>query len=115
MRASSFEAAAGSRRGAAAEVLGLADRLTTLATVRSPLKRLLRNMFLRVVGALPFATSHARIARRLLAHLEPAVRGKVSAPCSAYFGADQEHRVTAMRQAFGLVRTEHGFARNCTG
>jgi 2-polyprenyl-6-methoxyphenol hydroxylase-like FAD-dependent oxidoreductase len=42
------------RRPAAAQVLGLADRLTTLATVRSPLERLLRNALLRILGALPF-------------------------------------------------------------
>lgn len=81
MRASSFEAAAGSRRGAAAEVLGLADRLTTLATVRSPLKRLLRNMFLRVVGALPFVMRRIELglsglSRAVFARVPPVeVRG----------------------------------------
>lgn len=42
------------RRPAASEVLALADRLTTLATVQSPLMRLLRNAFLRIIDALPF-------------------------------------------------------------
>jgi len=40
------------RRPAAAQVLGLADRLTTLATVRSPIARALRNVLLRVVDQL---------------------------------------------------------------
>lgn len=42
------------RQPAAAEVLGIADRLTNMATARSSLKRLLRNALLRIVGSLPF-------------------------------------------------------------
>lgn len=42
------------RRPAAAEVIELADRLTTMATVRRPLARALRNALLRVVARVPF-------------------------------------------------------------
>jgi 2-polyprenyl-6-methoxyphenol hydroxylase-like FAD-dependent oxidoreductase len=42
------------RQPAAAQVIGIADCLTTLATVPTSLKRLLRNALLRVVGSLPF-------------------------------------------------------------
>ncbi len=71
------------RRPAAAQVLGLADRLTTLATVRSPLKRLLRNALLRVVGALPFLKrriemSLSGLARAPFAQVPPtAVKGSL--------------------------------------
>jgi 2-polyprenyl-6-methoxyphenol hydroxylase-like FAD-dependent oxidoreductase len=41
------------RRPAAQEVLGLAGRLTAMATVKSPMGRRLRNIFLRMVGGLP--------------------------------------------------------------
>jgi 2-polyprenyl-6-methoxyphenol hydroxylase-like FAD-dependent oxidoreductase len=41
------------RRPAAAQVLQLADRLTTLATVRNPIARALRNFLLRVVDLFP--------------------------------------------------------------
>lgn len=71
------------RRPAAREVLGLADRLTTLATVRSPLMRLLRNLFLRVISVLPFVKrkielSLSGLSRARFAQLPPVeVRGSV--------------------------------------
>jgi 2-polyprenyl-6-methoxyphenol hydroxylase-like FAD-dependent oxidoreductase len=42
------------RQPAAAQVIQIADRLTTMATVRSPLKRWLRNTLLRSIGCVPF-------------------------------------------------------------
>jgi 2-polyprenyl-6-methoxyphenol hydroxylase-like FAD-dependent oxidoreductase len=41
------------RQPAAQQVLGLAGRLTAMATIRSPLGRRLRNLFLGLVGRLP--------------------------------------------------------------
>jgi 2-polyprenyl-6-methoxyphenol hydroxylase-like FAD-dependent oxidoreductase len=41
------------RRPAAAQVLGLAGRLTRMATVRGAVGRMARNALLRVVGSLP--------------------------------------------------------------
>lgn len=41
------------RRPAAEEVLALADRMTRIATVRSPVFRVLRNLALRIMGASP--------------------------------------------------------------
>lgn len=41
------------RRPAAQMVLGASDRLTRMATVRSPLRRLLRNALLRLLDAIP--------------------------------------------------------------
>ena len=41
------------RRPAAEEVLALADRMTRIATVRSPVARVLRNLTLRIMGASP--------------------------------------------------------------
>lgn len=43
------------RRPAAAQVLGLADRLTSLATMRSQPRRLVRNAVLSLIDKLPFA------------------------------------------------------------
>lgn len=64
------------RRPAAAQVLGIADRLTNLATARSWLKRLLRNVLLRLVGSLPFmrrrlAMGLSGLGRATLAEVPP--------------------------------------------
>lgn len=71
------------RRPAAAQVLELSDRLTTFATVRSPLKRLLRNLLLRVLGALPFVKNRLErnlsgIARAEFARVPPAATPRPS-------------------------------------
>jgi 2-polyprenyl-6-methoxyphenol hydroxylase-like FAD-dependent oxidoreductase len=69
------------RRPAAAQVLSLADRLTKMATARSPLRRWLRNTLLWVVDHLPFAKhriamSLAGLSRAHLARLpDPDARG----------------------------------------
>jgi 2-polyprenyl-6-methoxyphenol hydroxylase-like FAD-dependent oxidoreductase len=70
------------RRPAAAQVLGLSDRLTTLATVRNPFARLLRNAFLRVLGVLPFVKrrlemSLSGLARAALARVSPATQASL--------------------------------------
>jgi 2-polyprenyl-6-methoxyphenol hydroxylase-like FAD-dependent oxidoreductase len=62
------------RRTAAAQVLSLADRLTQVATVRSPVRRWLRNTLLWFVDHLPFAKrriamSLAGLSRAHLAQL----------------------------------------------
>lgn len=62
------------RRPAAIAVLGLAGRLTTLATARSTARRLLRNAVLRVINALPWAKRRlvmnlSGISRRALAQV----------------------------------------------
>jgi hypothetical protein len=64
------------RHPAAAQVIGIADRLTTMATMQSPLKRLLRNVLLRVVGSLPFlkrriAMSLSGLGRAAMAEVPP--------------------------------------------
>jgi 2-polyprenyl-6-methoxyphenol hydroxylase-like FAD-dependent oxidoreductase len=64
------------RQPAAAQVIGIADRLTTMATMQSPLKRLLRNALLRVVGSLPFlkrriAMGLSGLGRAALAEVPP--------------------------------------------
>lgn len=64
------------RQPAAAQVIGIADRLTTMATVRSSFKRLLRNALLRLVGSLPFlklrlAMSLSGLGRAALAEVPP--------------------------------------------
>jgi 2-polyprenyl-6-methoxyphenol hydroxylase-like FAD-dependent oxidoreductase len=64
------------RQPAAAQVIGIADRLTNMATAQSWLKRLLRNALLRVVGSLPFmkrriAMSLSGLSRAALAEVPP--------------------------------------------
>lgn len=64
------------RQPAAAQVIGIADRLTNMATAQSWLKRSLRNALLRVVGCLPFfkrriAMSLSGLGRAALAEVPP--------------------------------------------
>jgi 2-polyprenyl-6-methoxyphenol hydroxylase-like FAD-dependent oxidoreductase len=64
------------RQPAAAQVIGIADRLTHMATVQSSLKRVLRNALLRVVGSLPFfkrriAMNLSGLGRAALAEVPP--------------------------------------------
>jgi len=74
------------RRPAASEVLALADRLTTLATVQSPLMRLLRNAFLRIIDALPFVKRRIELglsglSRAVFAQVPPAeLKGSLPPP-----------------------------------
>jgi 2-polyprenyl-6-methoxyphenol hydroxylase-like FAD-dependent oxidoreductase len=76
------------RHPAAAQVIGIADRLTNMATVRSSLKRMLRNALLRIVGSLPFfkrriALSLSGLGRAALAEVPPLSVGNAPAalPC----------------------------------
>lgn len=62
------------RRPAAQEVLGLAGRLTTMATVRSAPRRFLRNAVLRTIGLIPatrrrFEMNLSGLSRRAAAEL----------------------------------------------
>jgi 2-polyprenyl-6-methoxyphenol hydroxylase-like FAD-dependent oxidoreductase len=64
------------RQPAAAQVIGIADRLTNMATAQGSLERLLRNTLLRVVGSLPFfrrriAMSLSGLGRAALAEVPP--------------------------------------------
>ncbi|HYO97114.1 MAG TPA: NAD(P)/FAD-dependent oxidoreductase [Polyangiaceae bacterium] len=73
------------RQPAAAQVIGIADRLTTMATMRSSLQRLLRNALLRVIGRLPFlrrriAMSLSGLARAALAEIPPVTLALDPAP-----------------------------------
>jgi 2-polyprenyl-6-methoxyphenol hydroxylase-like FAD-dependent oxidoreductase len=72
------------RQPAAAQVIAIADRLTTMATLRSWGKRLLRNAMLRVIGSLPFvkrriAMSLSGLGRAALAEV-PRLPDGVGAP-----------------------------------
>jgi 2-polyprenyl-6-methoxyphenol hydroxylase-like FAD-dependent oxidoreductase len=72
------------RQPAAAQVIAIADRLTTMATLRSWGKRLLRNAMLRVIGSLPFvkrriAMSLSGLGRAALADV-PRLPDGVGAP-----------------------------------
>jgi 2-polyprenyl-6-methoxyphenol hydroxylase-like FAD-dependent oxidoreductase len=74
------------RQPAAAQVIAIADRLTTMATLRSRVKRLLRNAMLRFIGRLPFvkrriAMSLSGLGRAALAEV-PRLPDGVSAPRS---------------------------------
>jgi 2-polyprenyl-6-methoxyphenol hydroxylase-like FAD-dependent oxidoreductase len=73
------------RQPAATQVIGIADRLTDMATARSWLERLLRNALLRIVGSLPFmkrriAMSLSGLGRAALAEVPPLQAPPVSAP-----------------------------------
>jgi 2-polyprenyl-6-methoxyphenol hydroxylase-like FAD-dependent oxidoreductase len=64
------------RQPAAAQVIGIADRLTSMATAQSSLKRFLRNALLRIVGSVPFmrrriAMSLSGLGRAALAEVPP--------------------------------------------
>jgi 2-polyprenyl-6-methoxyphenol hydroxylase-like FAD-dependent oxidoreductase len=64
------------RQPAAAQVIGIADRLTNMATAQGSLERLLRNTLLRVAGSLPFfkrriAMSLSGLGRAALAEVPP--------------------------------------------
>lgn len=67
------------RRPAAIQVLGLADRLTQMAVMRSPLMRALRNLALRIVNRIPFIRRNiemnlAGLARANLGRVPEALR-----------------------------------------
>ena len=62
------------RRPAAEKVLGLAGRLTTMATMRNPAKRQVRNAVLSLINHLPFvkhgvAMNLSGLSRRQHAHI----------------------------------------------
>lgn len=62
------------RRPAAAQVLRLADRLTTLAVMRSPVPRMLRNLMMRAASRLP------SVERAIAMNLSGISRRAASAP-----------------------------------
>ncbi|HEY6726979.1 MAG TPA: FAD-dependent monooxygenase [Polyangiaceae bacterium] len=87
----------GLRRPAAAEVLGLADRLTAFATVHGPLKRLLRNVLLRAIGALPFLKRRLELglsglSRAAFARVPP-VEGRGTLPLRSPKSRRLEHPI----------------------
>lgn len=86
------------RRPAAAQVIGIADRLTTMATLRSPLKRLLRNALLSIIDSIPFWK------RRIGLNLSGLARAKLAQVPRLSGGVDRN----ALTPTAGVLSSGHG-------